>query len=172
MRKFGTIALIWLHQVAFAVWFGGLAALGAIGAPAVFRTAKNMGDREWGTPLYNFAGDAVGEIFRRFNYVALAAGIIVLVAGLGYGLLAGMGPKRLTVRALLTAAGIGITAWLTFGLYPEMLALRAQEEMTRFDRLHQTYGLGFRIEAFLLLAIAALTAWLHLDQTGKDKGVG
>ncbi len=164
MRKFGAIALSWLHQVAFAVWLGGLAALGAIGAPAVFRTAKNMGHREWGAPMYNFAGDAVGEIFRRFNYVALVAGLIVLVAGLGYGLLVGMNRKGLMVRALLTAAGIGITAWLTFGLYPEMLTLRAQERMPEFDRLHVTYGLGFRIEAYLLLGIAALTAWLHLDR--------
>lgn len=168
MRKYGAIALNGLYQVVFAVWLGGIAALGAVGAPAVFRTAKNMGDREWGKPLYNFAGDAVGEIFRRFNYVALVAGAVVLLAGLGYGTLAGLHRGRLTARALLTIAALGITGWLTFSLYPEMLTLRAQEQMPQFDQLHDLYGLGFRVVAFLLLGVAGLTAWLHLDRRSGD----
>lgn len=165
MRTFAAVALNWLHQLAMSLWLGGILVFGAVTAPAVFGTAKRMGQTTMADPLYNFAGTAITEGFRRFNYVVLVSGVLLLVSGLAYGHLAGLCPVRLKVRALLVAAGLGLAAWLTFGMFPQLLAAKAQGQMALFDRLHHTYSLGFQAQMVLLLGVAALTAYLHLDRT-------
>jgi hypothetical protein len=167
MRTTAAMVLDWLHQLALSVWLGGAVVLGAVSAPAVFGTAKRAGDTEWGMPLYNFAGTALGEAFRRFNYLVLAAGAVMLLAGLLSGVLAGQGPRRLGARALLTGAAWCAAAWLTWGLYPQLLAARAAGRMDLFDTLHRTYTTGFTVQMVLLLSAAALTAWLHLDRGAR-----
>ena len=44
-----------------------------------------------------------------------------------------------------------MAAYLTWGLYPQMMALRTQGDMTAFDALHQTYSRWFQAQALLLL---------------------
>jgi hypothetical protein len=164
MRTLAANVLQWLHQVALALWLGGILTLGAVVAPAVFGTAKKMGHTHWGMPMYTFAGTAIGVAFERFNYVVLACGAVMLVSGLAYGLLAGMCRRRLAARAALTALAWGVGAWLMFSLFPQMMAARAAGRMGVFDSMHRTYSNGFSIQLVLLLGVAALTGWLHLDR--------
>lgn len=164
MRTFAALALNWLHQIALSVWLGGIVVVGAVAAPAVFRTAKAQGHTDMSQPLYRFAGEALGEVFRRFNYVVLVAAALMLLAGMTYGLLAGFRPRWVAVRALLTLLAAGIAVWVTFALYPELIRLRDSGEMTPFDQIHRTYSTAFQVQLVLLLAVAGLTGWMHLTR--------
>lgn len=165
MRTFGSVILSWLHTVALSVWLGGVLVLGAVTAPAVFGSARRAGDVQRGMPLYDFAGSVMTEAFRRFNTLVLVAGLLMLLAGLGYGLLAGICRKRLLVRAALTGIAWGIAAWSLFSLFPQMMDAQAAGRMDAFDAVHETYSTGFEAQVLLLLGVAALTGWLHLDRT-------
>lgn len=161
MRNFFSAALSWLHQVALSLWLGGILIIGAVTAPAVFGTAKSQGQTDASQPLYRFAGEAMGEVFRRFNYVVIVAGVLLLLTGIAYGALSGACRKRLTVRALLTGAALGFGVWVTFVLYPQMVAARAAGVGADFDAMHRTYSMAFQAQLVLLLGVAALTAWMH-----------
>lgn len=164
MRKALTLILCWLHQVALSVWLGGIVVVGAVAAPGVFRTAKAQGHTDMSFPLYRFAGEALGEVFRRFNYVVLAAAMVMLLAGLAYGALAGFCPRRIGVRAVLTLLAGGIALWVTLVLYPELIRLRDSGQMTTFDQIHRTYSSAFQAQLILLFGVAGLTGWMHLDR--------
>lgn len=170
MRTLAAVALSWLHQLALSLWLGGILILGAVAAPAVFGTAKAHGDTARGMPLYTFAGEAMGVAFQRFNTLVLVAGALMLLAGLAYGSLAGLCPVRLRVRAALTAVCWGIALWMALSLFPQMEAARAQGQMDAFDGFHQWSRLAFQAEALLLLAVTALTGWLHLDRSPHAEG--
>ncbi len=174
MRTLAAVFLSWLHTLGLCLWLGGIGIVGAVVAPAVFGSAKAAGQTEWGQPLYTFAGTVMTEAFRRFSTVVLVAGAVMLLAGLGYGRLAGMCPRRLLVRAALTAAALASAAWAAFSLMPPMLAAQAAGRMDVFDPMHHTYSTVFRLQLVLLLGVAALTGWLHLDRTphGARAGAG
>src|SRR5258705_10868103 len=55
--------------VCLAIWVGGLVALGACAAPIVFHVVP--------APL---SGDAMGAVFRRFDFIAIACGVVVLAS--------------------------------------------------------------------------------------------
>jgi uncharacterized membrane protein len=167
MRTFGAALLYTLHQVGLSLWLGGMIVLGAVSAPAVFRTAKQSGHTEWGMPLYNFAGTATGEGFRRFNYVVLAAAVLMLVTGLAYGFLAGLCRRRLLTRAALTGVAAAIAVWLTVALFPQLIALRGAGQMEQFQAVHHTYSSAFHLQALLLLGVAFLTGWMHLERAPR-----
>lgn len=164
MRNFAALALNGLHQIALSLWLGGILVVGAVVAPAVFRTAKNQGHTDMTQPLYRFAGEAMGEVFRRFNYVVLAAAVVLLITGVAYGLLAGFSRKRVIVRAALTLLAAGVAVWVTFALYPELVRLRTSGEMVTFDQMHRTYSLAFQAQLLLLLGVTGLTGWMHLGR--------
>ena len=163
MRTLFAIFFYWLYQISLALWMGGAIALGAISAPALFSTAKAMGHDHWGMPLYNFAGVAAGVGFGRFNYAALAAGVVLIVSGMAYGSLAGLCVTRMRVRAVLTAVAWCIGAWLTFSMFPQMEAARNAGQMDVVDTLHKTYSGAYWAQLILLMTGAALTGWMHLD---------
>lgn len=164
MRNFAVLALQWLHQIALSLWLGGILIVGAVVAPAVFRTAKAQGHTDMSQPLYRFAGEAMGEVFRRFNYVILAAAAVLLVTGIAYGFLAGLSRRRVTMRAVLTLLAAGVAVWVTFALYPELVRLRTSGEMVTFDQMHRTYSTAFQAQLLLLLGVTALTGWMHLGR--------
>jgi hypothetical protein len=156
------ILLNWLHQLMLAVWLGGIATL-AVSAPAIFREAKNQGQTNWSMPLYHFAGMAVTSIFQRFTLLCVVAGGLMLFSGIAYGGPAGLCRRRLTVRAALTALAWLIVLYLQFGLLPEMLHARDSGDMSAFDALHKTSSHLFSAQLLLLVTVAALTSWMHLD---------
>src|SRR5689334_17939838 len=127
MRTSLMIFLAWLHQLALSVWLGGIFVLGAIVPPALFGLARRQGQTHWGEPLYTFAGTAISDAFGRFNYAVLVAGALMVVCGVAYGSLSGLCTRRLAARALLTAVAWGISLWLTFMLFPQMIQARMSE---------------------------------------------
>jgi uncharacterized membrane protein len=165
MRNLAAVFLFWIHQLCLSLWLGGIAILGAVAAPAVFGAARSAGHTERGMPLFDFAGTALAGAFGRFNTVVLAAGALMLVSGLGYALLSGLCRKRLTVRAGLAAMAYGWAVYLATQLYPRMMSARAAGDLASFDVMHHTYSRGYSGQMVLLLGVAALTAWLHLDRS-------
>ncbi|HVF10485.1 MAG TPA: DUF4149 domain-containing protein [Abditibacteriaceae bacterium] len=170
MRIYGTIFLNWLHQVALAVWLGGIVTIGGAVAPAIFGSARKAGHTAHGMPLFDFAGTAIGEAFRRFNTGVLIAGLVMLLAGVAYSRLAGLCPIRTRVRAAMTLLCWAIAVWLEYSLFPRMNAFRSQEQMDAFDDLHQTSTVAFQSQMVLLLGIVALTGWMHLDRSRHGGG--
>ena len=115
------LALRYAALLAAALWVGGLVALGAAAAPAIFDTIAARGISE-GRAL---AGAIFGEAFRRFHLVAYACGVVIV---LSLTLRAVLGP-----RPVLFALRIAIAiAMLGTALYSG-LVLSRQIERTRIE---------------------------------------
>jgi hypothetical protein len=161
-RSAAAAALGTVYLVALSAWLGGILVFGAVTAPAVFGTARKLGQGHRGTPLWDFAGTAIGEGFRRFGYLAVAAGAVMLAAGAAYSSMT-VRSRRLTLaQAALTGAAWAVALWLAFGLFPRMFDLRGQMQMDAFDALHHTATRALQMEALLLVGAAAVTAAAHV----------
>jgi len=94
--------LRFVSVVLLAIWVGGLAALGTIGAPAIFATLESH-DPAGGRTL---AGAVFGAVFTRFQHVTWGlAGLLLAVLGLRAVL--GPRPRRFAVRMWTIAAMLG-----------------------------------------------------------------
>lgn len=176
MRAFTATFFHWIHQLGLTLWLGGILTVGAVVAPAVFGQAKAAGDTHAGMPLYDFASQIMNVAFGRFNGVILAAGVLMLVGGLGSGMLTPICRRGVIGRAVLTAGAWAVAGWLSFSLYPAMMAAKAAGQADVFMTMHKTYNSGFMVQLVCLLAVAALTAWLEAgkritQETPAPRGV-
>ena len=102
----GMLALRYAAVLAIAVWMGGLIALGAVAAPAVFDVA-GVRQADGGRLL---AGAIFGEILRRFHLVSYACGGIVAVSLAARAVL-GPRPRRFAARLIIAVLMIGASAY-------------------------------------------------------------
>jgi hypothetical protein len=112
--------LRFLALVALAVWIGGLTALG-VAAPTLFEVLQArdaLGGRET-------AAVAFGAIFGRFQYIALACGMLVLFS-LGTRAILGPRPRRFGLRSWTAAAMLAATAGTAFVIAPRIDAIRTE----------------------------------------------
>lgn len=111
-RAAGTVGAI-----AAGVIAGGMLALGACAAPAVFRIAPDP-----------FSGTAMGEAFARFDRVAIGAAVIALGAEVMRTFLARSARPRLgaRIRRLVGIALAGCTAVMGLSLSPSIIELHLQ----------------------------------------------
>ncbi|MFI5178139.1 MAG: DUF4149 domain-containing protein [Vicinamibacterales bacterium] len=161
LLRFASVALL-------ALWIGGLAALGVVGAPAIFDVLEAH-DPVAGRTL---AGAVFGAVFGRFQHVAW--GIAVLVMALT-GVRAALGPRprRLGLRLWMLAGMLAISLASALVIAPRIDRLRdttpgtiaslADTDPTKieFDRLH---GLSSGLMIVTLLAGAWLI-WAELRDT-------
>lgn len=151
--------------LAAGLFAGALAALGALTAPVVFARVER--------PLSGFT---MGEIFRRFDRVALAL-VLVLLAAEGVRTWAeGARARRLGARlrrlsALVIAAGV---AWVGASLTPGIQALHAKgaqrgvgDDGVALERLHRNAELSGKLELAAALALALLHV-LTLEGRRRD----
>jgi hypothetical protein len=114
------LALRFAGLLALAVWVGGLVALGAIAAPAIFDvvTLRPIAD---GRAL---SGAIFGEILRRFHLVAYgcAAGVI---GSLITRAVLGPRPRWFAVRLAIAAVMLAATAYSGLVVSPRIERLRA-----------------------------------------------
>ena len=98
-------ALRFFAVVAAAVWAGGLLALGAVAAPAIFDVIAGRGIADGRV----VAGAIFGEVLRRFHLLAYVCGLVIAGTLIARALL---GPRpvqfgpRLTVTAVMLAAAL------------------------------------------------------------------
>jgi uncharacterized membrane protein len=100
-------------MLAASLWLGGILVLGAVVAPVVFRVVPSPTN-----------GDAMTIIFRRFDGVAVACAVVVLVAEAAR---ASAEHARLGVSGVIRVGaalgGTALAAWQAFNLAPKIEAL-------------------------------------------------
>jgi hypothetical protein len=113
--------LRYVALLALAVWVGGLVALGTAAAPALFAAieAQNTpGGRE-------LAGVLFGAVFSRFQYLAWALGLALLIS-LGARAALGPRPRRFAVRMWTVTAMLAGSLFATFFIAPRIDAIRRE----------------------------------------------
>jgi hypothetical protein len=178
-----------LADVAFwigvSVYFGGIVALGAIAAPAIFQTAKYAHVSMPGIaspPLEmgnQVGGEIFGEVLHRFAYVE-AGSLALMLAGIAGWMLGHKHVRRSTwvvlicwvLLATLAAADAAVIrpkVWALRTTVREQAAARtdanaAWPEREQFDRLHGLDETLNRAKGYLLLGMLVVTAWRGLAE--------
>jgi hypothetical protein len=138
---------------ALALWVGGLVALGACAAPVVFRVVP--------APL---SGDAMGEVFRRFDVVAMTCGVVVLACE-AMRLVRGAPMRSLAERSRAPLAVVAATSAIYGGarISPAIIALHVGGAVrgfgpdgTELERLHRIAENIARIELAAGLVLLVL----------------
>src|SRR5437868_9837539 len=156
MQRFLAILGHWLHGLAFALWFGGILAIGGLVAPAAFHT-----DRQ-------FAGVVVGDSFRKLNTVSFVCAAIMLAATWGeWRVRSDQARRWLFIRAVLTAAALALGLYLGVRLFPTMLHLRTLDRKSDFDQLHHVYTAITQVQLWLLATGSLITAYLALPRKAR-----
>lgn len=170
--------LFWLGV---SVYFGGMVAVGAIVAPAVFDAARDAhlsmpgisppleADRQAG-------GEIFGVILNRFAYVEAVCLVLILIGIAGWLL-----TQRVVRRSTLLIAGLWLlialtTAYDAAAVRPRVWNLRdalrqsaaahvndaqgaSWPERSEFDALHARSEMLGKIKAYALLAMVLIAAW-------------
>src|SRR5687767_9225381 len=117
------LALRYAYVLALVVWLGGMAALGAIVAPATFQVLQASAP-DIGRAL---AGELFGQILARFHYVAYACGGIMLVSITAIAIL-GPRPRAFALRLAV------IATMLLIALYSGLI-VRSEEHTSELQSL-------------------------------------
>jgi hypothetical protein len=159
--------LRYLALVALTVWIGGLVTLGAIVAPTAFAVvaARHV---EGGRLL---VGVLFAAFLHRFEYVAVGAGLIVLLSLVARRLI-GPRPVRFGIRTALVSVMLAVTLYSGLALVgqveriqgevgaPSETLPREDARRVRFDRLH---GLSVGLLLFEVVGGLALLGWETRD---------
>jgi hypothetical protein len=152
--------LRYLGLVALALWTGGLVALGAIGAPTIFRVLEAH-DPVAGRDT---AAIVFGSIFQQAQWAAWGLGLIVLVS-LGIRAALGPRPRRMAIRVWTTLAMLAVSVLSAVVIAPRIDAIRtsvagsiaslpeSDPRRVEFGRLH---GLSNGLMTVTVLAGLAL----------------
>ena|SRR5271156_6821111 len=151
--------LRFLMLLSLVVWLGGLIFFAFVEAPTVFSPGL--------LPTRHLAGSIVGRSLDVLHYMAIASGIVFLIASMLYSRMTVGSAHPLAARHLLIVLMLLLTMISQFAISPKMHAIRAQIEVIdnlppdnpqrqEFDRLH-AWSEKFE-EAVLLLGLAALYA--------------
>jgi len=100
------LVLRFATMLAIAVWIGGLLALGAIAAPAIFEVVAGRGVPDSRV----LAGAIFGDILRRFHVLAYACGAVILLSLMTRAVL-GPRPRHFGLRLTLAAMMLGVTLY-------------------------------------------------------------
>ncbi len=141
-----------MYLLALALWLGGLVVLGAIVAPTVFRIVP--------APA---SADAMTVVFRRFDVIAIAASVVVLVSEAVFAV-RGPKPVRLDLVRALAALAAGTIAmleglWLSpaiQGLHRDGAIRGSGPDGNELERLHHLAETLAKTELALLLVVLAL----------------
>jgi uncharacterized membrane protein len=149
--------LRFLILLSLVVWLGGLIFFAFVLAPTVFSPGL--------LPTRHLAGSIVGRSLDLLHYIAIASGIVFLIASMLYSRMATGNARPLAARHLLIVVMLLLTVISQFAISPKMHALRAEvgvidnlppdnPQRIEFDRLH---GWSEKFEeAVLLLGLAAI----------------
>lgn len=153
------LALRYAALVAIALWVGGLIALGAVAAPAIF----NVIDVQRVADGRMLAGAVFGEVLRRFHVVTYACGAAVLLSLVVRAAL-GPRPSRFAVRFTLGSVMLAAMLYSGFVLTPAIERARAaaggapsslsdgDPRRVQFGRLH-----GFSTLLLLVPVLGGMT---------------
>ncbi len=115
------LALRFASAAALAVWIGGLLALGAIAAPAIFDVAAARGLAD----ARLVSGAIFGEMLRRFHLVAYGCGAAVLLTLILRAVL-GPRPRRFALRVGLAGVALATALYAGLVLHTRITALQQE----------------------------------------------
>jgi uncharacterized membrane protein len=142
--------LRFLMLLSLVVWIGGLVFFAFVLAPTAFQVLPNT----------HLAGNVVGRALGRLHWIALASGILFLLASLLDSRLTSGTAHLFAARHLLICGMLALTLLSQFGIIPRMDQLRASvgdfqslqpdnPQRREFDALH---AWSTRLEGAVLLA--------------------
>jgi uncharacterized membrane protein len=147
-------ALDVVSALAIALWLGGLVVLGAVVAPTVFRMVPAP-----------YSADAMTTVFRRFDVVAFACAVVVLLAEVGRALVRKPLLRVDVARMGLACAAAAIVVFQATVLSPKIVHLHesgairglgdAGLELESIHHLSETLAkteLAFLVGVVILLA--------------------
>jgi hypothetical protein len=149
--------LRFLMFLSLVVWLGGVIFLAFVEAPTVFSPGL--------LPTRHLAGSIVGRTLDLLHYMAIASGIVFLIASMIYSRIARGTPQLLAARHVLILFMLLMTLISQFAITPKMRAIRDEvrvidtvpldnPQRVEFDRLHSW---SEKVEgAVLLLGLIAL----------------
>ena len=143
--------------LSLVIWIGGIIFLAFVLAPTAFTSGL--------LPTRHMAGSIVGRSLDLLHYMAIASGIVFLIASMLYSRLSTGDAHPLAARHLLIVLMLMLTVISQFAISPKMHALRAEVGVIdnvpldnplrhEFDRLH-VWSEKFE-EAILLLGLVAI----------------
>ena len=153
--------LRFLMLLSLVVWLGGLIFFAFILAPTAFSPGL--------LPTRHLAGSIVGRSLDRLHYVAIASGIVFLIASMFYNRMALGNARPLAARHVLIVLMLLLTVISQFAISPKMHAIRGEAGVfgggiddlppdnalrMEFDRLH-VWSENFEV-AVLLMGLVAL----------------
>ena len=115
------LALRFAALVAIAVWIGGLLALGAIAAPAIFDVVASRGMAD----ARLVSGAIFGEILRRFHLVAYGCGAAILLT-LTIRAILGPRPRRFAIRLAIATIMLAAAVYAGLVLHHQIETLQRQ----------------------------------------------
>jgi uncharacterized membrane protein len=143
--------------LSLVVWLGGLIFFAFVLAPTAFSPGL--------LPTRQLAGSIVGRSLDRLHYMAIASGIVFLLASMLYSRMASGNARPLAARHILIVLMLLLTVISQCAISPKMHTIRAEVGViddlppdnplrVEFDRLH-VWSEKFEV-AVLLLGLAAL----------------
>jgi hypothetical protein len=155
LRAFGT----WLFGTGYAIWLGGLIALGAFMAPNVAATLHSPVVVAGGEPLRRaILNGIVGNSFRVLGavcywcYWPMALGLFIELRRRSAGY------RRWTTPLIFLLIAAGLVMVESSSFLSSMDAAQARGDMQRFDALHHAYERNAMIQFALLLVIGGVKA--------------
>jgi hypothetical protein len=115
------LALRFAAVAAIAVWIGGLLALGAIAAPAIFDVVAARGIPD----ARLVSGGIFGEVLRRFHLVAYGCGAVLLLT-LAVRRVLGPRPRHFAFRFALAAVTLAAALYAGLVIQPSIVDLQRQ----------------------------------------------
>lgn len=162
-----------------SLYFGGMVALGAVVAPAVFSTARQAGMTMEGIaspPLdmwKQVGGEIFGVVLERFAWVELASSVLMLLGLMGMILLHRPARRSAWVLFALWVALVAVSGYDGTVLRPTVWTTRTEvrktaplhatatqpwPEQDRFDQLHVRSETLGRVKVYLLLGMILVAA--------------
>ena len=141
-----------LALVSIALWVGGMIALGAIVAPVIFNMVPSP-----------TSADAMTVVFRRFDKVALACIVTVLLTEAAQALVRRPLRRLDVARMALTVLGGALVVWQATVISPEIEALHVAgairglgEAGLKLEATHRLAELGGKLQALCAVVLIAL----------------
>lgn len=151
-----------LALVSIALWVGGMIVLGAIVAPVVFGMVPS--------PV---SADAMTAVFRRFDKVAVACVVTLLVTEAVQALVRRPLGRLDTARMLLSVVGGALVVWQATAISPKIEALHVAgairglgEAGRQLEATHRLAELGGKLQALCAVVLIAL----HVMTAGDGRG--
>jgi Domain of unknown function (DUF4149) len=154
-------------MLAASLWLGGIVVLGAVVAPIVFRVVPAPTN-----------ADAMTLVFRRFDDVAVACAVVVLVAEAAR---ASAEHARLGVSGVIRVgaalAGSALAAWQAFDLAPKIEALHRGGAVrgvgalgAQLDAAHQLAEGEAKAQVFFVAAFLVASVLSLASQSNANAG--